>query len=468
MSLAALLASASLLQGCLAAREQLPDAATIIPPVRWRTEVGPAAPVEADWWRAFDDPALTGLVTRALANNTDLAVAAGRVEGARAEFHLARAQQLPLATISAAADRSRILVLTDGVDGFDVTPEATISYDLDVFGRLRSASASAKASLLASAETRDAVALAVASTTASGYITLIGLDAQLATARATLSARAEALRIARRRTAAGYASQLEFSQAEAEYQATEQFLPAAELAVTRQENALCVLVGDPPHPLARDAALDSLKAPTFPDAPPSSLLERRPDLAAARDGLAASEQALDAARAAQLPDVSLAGTASAAVSTALPNAIGLFSLGGGVLSPLFDAGRLKARSAAAAAQRDQAAFAYRRAALTAFREVEDGRATVERLGEQQVSAESEIATLRNTLRLATNRYRAGYAGYLDQVDAERSLLAVQLVAIQLQTARLTGFVSLYQAMGGGWRQSTFQAARSAPSMEMNP
>jgi outer membrane protein TolC len=167
MSLAALLASSSLLQGCLAAREQLPNAATIIPPVRWRTEVGPAAPVEADWWRAFDDPALTGLVTRALTNNTDLAVAAGRVEEARAEFHLARAQQLPLATISAAADRSRILVLTEGVDGFDVSPEATISYDLDVFGRLRSASASTKTSLLASAETRDAVALAVASTTAS-------------------------------------------------------------------------------------------------------------------------------------------------------------------------------------------------------------------------------------------------------------------------------------------------------------
>ncbi len=417
----------------------------------WRTVEGSSTPLQATWWSAFNDASLTALVERSLVNNANLGIAAARVQEARAELKFARAQQMPLATFSAFTGQSRILVLAEGVNGYGLSPQATISYDLDLFGKLASTTASARATLLATADTRDSIALAVASTTAAGYISLVGFDAQLATARATLTSRTEALRVARRRASAGYTSALELKQAESEYEATAQIIPAAQLAVARQENALSVLVGDPPHSIIRSGLHDGLRAPLVPQGLPSSLLLRRPDLVAARATIVAGDKTLDAARAAELPDFSLTGAAGAAISTPLPGVIGLYAIGASVLTPIFDAGRLKARANAAAAQRDQAAFYYRQAALTAFQEVEDSLASVQRLGQQETDIDRQIDISRETLRLATNRYRDGYAPYLDQIDAERSLLAAQLIAIQLETAKLDAVVTLYQAMGGGWR-----------------
>jgi multidrug efflux system outer membrane protein len=375
-----------------------------------------------------------------------------RVEEARALSRLARAQQMPLATLSLSTGRSRILVLTDGVDGYSALPQVAVSYDLDFFGRLSTATASARAALLASATARDSVALATAGTTASSYISLLGLDARLATTRATLASRAEALRVARRRAAAGYISQLELRQAESEYQATEQLVPAAELAVSRQENALSILLGDPPGDIKRGVEFSALLTPDIPEGLPSTLLSRRPDLVSARAALVATERTLDSTRAAEFPDFSLTATGGAALSTALPNPVALYSAGANVLSPLIDGGRLRAHADAAAARRDQAAFAYRHAVLGAFREVEDGLVSVQRLHEEQVAIDDEVATLSETLRLATNRYNDGYAPYLDQLDAQRGLLAAQLIAIQIATDRLNAMVTLYQALGGGWQQ----------------
>ena len=456
------LAAAALLAGCLGPRPQPPAAAALIVPADWRTEAASTVRLEANWWRGFGDPALTALVEKTLVTNADLGVAAARVQEARAQFRFARAQQMPLATLAAFTGQSRILVLAEGVDGYGLSPQGVISYDLDIFGKRASATASSRASLLASAETRDSIALALASTAASGYIELVGFDAQLATAQATLAARAEALRVARRRASAGYTSELELKQAESEYQATAQIIPAAQLAITRQEDALSTLAGDPPRAIIRGGSLDGMQAPLIPEGLPSSLLERRPDLAAARANLFAGEKSLDSARAAELPDFSLTGTLGAAISTSLPGVTGLYALGASLLTPLFDGGRLRSRADAAAAQRNQAAFAYRKVALTAFQEVEDGLASVKHLGEQQATIDAQVGILRETLRLATNRYRDGYAPYLDQIDAERSLLAAQLISIQLQAARLSAIVTLYQAMGGGWRQPTQDQAGLTP------
>jgi NodT family efflux transporter outer membrane factor (OMF) lipoprotein len=358
---------------------------------------------------------------------------------------------MPLATFSLNTGPSRILVLAHGVDGYAAAPQVAISYDLDLFGRLSQATSSARAALLASATARDSVALATASATASSYLTLLGLDAGLATTRATLAARGEALRVARRRAQAGYTSQLELRQAESEYQATEQLVPAAELAVSRQENALSILVGDPPGDIKRGVAFNSLVTPAIPEGLPSELLRRRPDLVSAQATLIATDRTLDSARAAELPDFSLTTTGGAALSTALPNPIALYSVAANVLAPLVDGGRLRAQADTTAARRDQAAFAYRRAVLSAYREVEDSLASVQKLREQQVSVDNEVATLSETLRLATNRYNDGYAPYLDQLDAQRGLLGAQLVAIQIASDRLNAIVTLYQALGGGWQ-----------------
>lgn len=439
------------LTGCLGMRPPIPPASMVTVPSQWRSAVDNPVPIDRAWWRAFGDPTLDALVQRALDNNANMEQAVSRVEEARALLKYVQAQESPLSSIGLTGGKSQIGFLGRPLVGWSGVPQVAVSYDLDLFGRLSLATKSAKATLLAATATRDAIALAVASTTASTYITLLGLDARLATTRATLASRADALTYAKRRAQSGYTSRLELNQAEAEYRATELLVPAAELAISQTENALSVLIGETPHGIDRDRALDSLNLPAIPNGLPASLLRRRPDLVAAEQTLVASDHSLDSSRAAMLPNLSLTGGGGLSLSNLnITNPIQLFSLGGSVLSPLFDAGWLRAQSDAAAARRDQAAFAYRAAALTAFREVEDGLDGVHRLDEEQSAVRGEIAALRESLRISTNRYRGGYSPYLDQLDAERGLLAAELVLIQLQADLLNSYITLYRTMGGGW------------------
>ncbi len=445
------LAAVALLAACAGPRPATPPQAAVTPPPAWRTPLAPTAPIARDWWSAFGDPVLTGLVARALAASPDLFAAAARVEEARAAARLATAQRTPtLSAGSPATAGQSVSPLGTPSDAFGAQPLLQASYDLDLFGRLRQASRAAAAQLLASQGARDTVRLALASTVASGYVTLRALDQRLAVARETLAARAEGLRIARRRATTGYTSNLELHQAESEYRATEQLVPQAELAVARQENALSLLLGASPGPIARGLPIDRLAAPAIPAGLPADLLRRRPDLYQAEQNLVAADRTLDSARAAMMPNVALTGSAGIVLSTALANPIGVFSLGGSILGPLFDGGRLRAQSDIAAARRDQAAFAYQRATLTAFREVDDALAGVRRSGEQAVALAGQRDALAAALRTATNRYRAGYSSYLEQLDAQRGLLTADLTLIQARADRLTAYVALYQAFGGGW------------------
>ena len=173
--------------------------------------------------------------------------------------------------------------------------------------------------------------------------------------------------------------------------------------------------------------------------------------------MVAADRTLDSQRAAMLPNLSLTGSAGLVLSTALAQPQAIFSLGASILAPLFDGGRLRAQERAATARRDQAAFAYRRTALTAFREVEDALAGVRRTGEQARALGDQATAARGALQNATNRYRAGYSGYLEQLDAQRNLLTAELALVQTESDRLTAYVALYQAMGGGWSPGEVQA-----------
>ncbi|WP_374943265.1 efflux transporter outer membrane subunit [Sphingomonas sp.] len=460
MRSAGLLAAFLLLTGCVGPRPAIPVQAAIVAPPVWRTALGPGAPIRADWWQVFGDPVLARLVERALANSPDLGSAAARVEEARALARLARAQLSPLATAGAPLSDGRALnPFGVPTTNFGAQPALQVSYDLDLFGRLRDASAAARAQALASDASRDAVRLGIVAGVASGYVTLRALDLRLTVARETLAARAEGLRIARRRAETGYTSNLELRQAEAEYRATEQLVPQAQLAISRQENALSLLVGDTPGAIPRGLALDALTTPPVPDGLPADLLRRRPDLFSAEQALVAADRSLDSARAALLPNLALTGSAGLVLSTALSNPVGVFSLGASVLSPLFDGGRLRAQADASVGRRDQAGFAYRRAALVAFREVDDGLAGVLRSGEQAIALARQRDALAGALRNASNRYRAGYSAYLDQLDAQRGLLQAELALVQARADRLNAYVSLYQALGGGWSPADVDATR---------
>ena len=439
-------------------RAEAPAAAAVVPPPAWRTQTPPGVPIAGAWWTSFGDAQLTALVERALANNLDIAVAAGRVEEARAAQDLARAQLLP--TIGGQVPETQGQTLSPfGTPSraFGAQPAITASFDLDLFGRLKQASRAARAQLLASEGARDTVRLAVAASTATGYVTLRALDQRLEIARGTLAARSDALRIARRRFETGYSSRLELRQAQAEYAATAQLVPQAQLAISRQENALSLLTGDAPRGIARGLPLDRLLLPPIPDGLPADLLRRQPDLFQAEQTLVAADRSLDSQRAAFLPNLSLTGSAGLVLSTALGDPVGVFSLGASILAPLFDGGRLAAQEDAATARRDQAAFAYRRAALVAFREVDDALAGVRRTGEQAAALSAQEAASRGALQNATNRYRAGYSAYIEQLDAQRTLLTAELSLVQARSDQLTSYVALYGAMGGGWSRAEIDA-----------
>jgi len=439
-----------LLAACAPAIAPRPEASLIAPPAGWRTALPESGPIDRMWWTRFGDPALTALVEQARANNSDIAIAAARVAEARAQERVARSLLLPTLSVGGPAAEQRSL------NAFGVATTSTVAqpafqaaYEIDLFGRNAAQVEAARANAAAATAARETVTLSVSAASASGYIGLLALDARRELLRQTLTSRGEALRIARDRAEAGYTSQLELRQAEAEYRATEQQVPAIEAAIARQENALSLLAGDTPHAIARGAGFNALTAPAVPAVLPSELVRRRPDIAQAEYALAATDANLRAARAQFLPQVRLSASAGAAISSALSDPVGIWSIGGSILAPLFQGGRLQGQFDAATAQRDQAAFAYRKTVLTAFREVEDQLAVIDRLGAQEQALLAQRSAVADALRHATNRYRAGYSSYLEQIDAQRALLSVDLALIQLRADRLTAYVALYQALGGG-------------------
>jgi NodT family efflux transporter outer membrane factor (OMF) lipoprotein len=293
----------------------------------------------------------------------------------------------------------------------------------------------------------------VAANVASGYLNLRGLDAQLALARATLESRQRSFDLARRQFQVGYSSRLELAQAEAELHTAAGVVPQVERSITLQENALEVLAGANPGPVGRGKALDDLAAPAITPGLPSELLRRRPDVAQAERTIAAADANLAAARDQLLPSIRL--TASVGVqATSLPRLLqsptDLWSIGGSVLAPLFDAGRLRAQADIAASLRDRAVFAYEGVVRNAFAETENSLASIGRLGEQLKEAQSRAVVAAEVLRIAHNRYANGYASYLEELDAQRNLYTAENNVLQLQASLLAAHVDLYRALGGGW------------------
>jgi len=448
-----------LLAACAGPAIDTASVPAVLPAPAWRTDAGAVAPLDVVWWQGFNDPALTALVERALANNSDIGIAMGRVREARANLTIAHSQLLPTLDAGLAGGRSRsVSAFATPIEQNFAQPQVQAAYEIDLFDRLADTQSAARNAWFATQAARDSVRLAVASATASSYITLRSLDARLGIAKATLDARSDSLRIASSRVRNGYSPKLELQQAQAEYDATAQIIPQIELAIARVENGLSVLTGDPPQAVARGAALNALAPPPLADGLPSQLLARRPDIAQAEYTLAATDASLAAARKRFLPQVRLTASLGAAFSTLLSDPITLWSAGGSVLAPLFEGGRLTGAAEAAGAQRDQAAYAYRRAVLTGFREVEDALAAVKRLDEQQALAVHQRDALAEGVRLATNRYREGYSPYLEQLDAQRGLLAAELSLVQVRADALSARIQLYQAMGGGWSNAAIMDA----------
>jgi multidrug efflux system outer membrane protein len=445
------LAGAGVLTGCLPAYRAAPELARVAAPDAWREPIAASAAVDAQWWRSFGDPVLASLVEAALVRNSDVLIAVARVDEARAQAELAEAARLPALNGALGVQAGRSLEATGISNTKVIQPTLQANWELDLFGRIRNQIRAATLQYRASQAERDAAALAVAASTAQNYILLLALDAQLTITRETVASRAEALRLAQDQARVGYISQLQLTQAQSEFQSVLGALPELELAVRRQENALRLLAGELPGSVARGAGFAALRLPPVPGVLPSQLLARRPDVAQRELLLAAADTNLAVRRQAFLPQVSLSAQLGSLFVNALDyDPVTVWSLGGSVLAPLFSGGRLNAQYKAAGSQRDQAAFAYRRTVLTAFSEVENALAGVPRLAEQVDHAVQRRDILGRSLGYAHDRYQAGYASYLEELDAQRNLYQVEVNLITLRRTQLENLIGLYRALGGGW------------------
>jgi multidrug efflux system outer membrane protein len=330
-----------------------------------------------------------------------------------------------------------------------------LSFELDIWGRLRKQTQAARADLLASEETRKAVLTTIVADVATSYFVLRELDFELAIAQRTLASRRESLRIIDLRQQRGVSNLLELRQAEElVYNATE-VIPALERAIEQQENFLSVLLGRNPGPIIRGLALTEQEMPpAVPAGLPSDLIVRRPDIRAAENSLIAAGARIEVARKLYLPRISLTGFLgfeSTSLTSLFKGSSGVWGLVPQLAQPIFTGGRLKSNVRFSEAQRDLLLVDYDRTIHTAFREVSDSLIAYRKTREVRAQRELLVATLTDRSRLAYMRYTGGVSNLLEALDADRELFDAELSLAQVRRDELLTVVQLYKALGGGWQ-----------------
>ncbi len=435
-----------------------PAKPTLQIPAQWRASTGPASPAEQMWWRNFHDSQLNAYVDQALRNNSDVLIARERINEYQARVYASEGSLFPTLDAGLNAGRTRSQSAATGLPVYGALYKGslTASYDVDLWGVNRRTADAAEATLEAQKAAAAAADLTVASSVASGYVTLLALDEQLRVTQSTLKAREEAFKLAQRQYQTGYSSRLELMQSDSELRSTRAQIPQVQNQIARQENALTLLLGGNPGAIVRNADFDTLTPLRLPSQLPSSLLNRRPDIVQAERQLIAADASLASARASLLPSINLTATGSIQDRTLpglLDNPLELWSIGGSILAPLLNRQALNAQVDIGQSQRNQALYSYEKTVRNAFKEVNDSLDAITRYGEQltELVAQQEVA--QETLRIAQNRYNNGYSSYLDVLDAQRTLFSVQTSVVQAKNNLLLAQIDLYKALGGGWSAS---------------
>ncbi|HJU56337.1 MAG TPA: efflux transporter outer membrane subunit [Pyrinomonadaceae bacterium] len=424
---------------------------------------GPQSLADVKWFEVFRDEKLQELIREALAYNYDLRESVARIDAARAEMGLQRSEQFP--TIGASTDLTTQRVSRDGA--FTV-PEPIkrdrtfgsvlvnlLTFEIDLWGRLRKATAAARADLLASEEARRAVMTTVVSDVAASYFVLRELDFELEIARRTLESRRESLRIIRLRQERGVSNMLEVRQAEElVYNATE-VIPDLERAVEQQENFISFLIGKNPQAVLRGRSLtEQQPPPAVPAGLPSDLIERRPDIRSAEQDIVAANLRIEVAKKAYFPRISLTGFLgfeSGQLSSLFSPSRSVWGLLPQITQPIFTGGRLKSDVRLTQAQRDFLVVNYERTVQNAFREVSDSLIAYRKVREVRGQRELLVTTLRDRSRLSYMRYNGGVANLLEALDADRELFDAERSLAQVRRDELLTVVQLYKALGGGWQ-----------------
>jgi outer membrane protein, multidrug efflux system len=442
------------------------------------------APLER-WWTAFGDPQLDAYVDAALTHNLDLAAAMARIETARAQVTLAQADLYPSANIGVGAARSRVTERSAnplppgyGATTSDFSVSLDAAWEVDLWGKYRTATQAAREDLLATRYAREAVRSMVVADVARTWFQLLAVDAELAILEDTTRSREQTVGLQQQRQAAGVTGEYDLAQAQAELAAVQADIAGAQRAQASLRTALAVLTGAspretfapaPPRPasLSGDAAasggLASLTgAGPIPEGLPSNLLERRPDIRQAERLLAGASLRIDRARADYFPSLTLTGSlghASGALRDLASGPALAWGLAANLLQPVFGLRAIEANVEAASARRAEAVIAYRQTVQSAFREVHDALVANATSRDALAAQARRRAQLARAVALADARYRAGYSPYLEVLDAQRQLLQAQTQEVlAARDVRVAG-VDLAKALGGGWDYRTALSAR---------
>jgi multidrug efflux system outer membrane protein len=424
-----------------------------------------ASLADLPWWELLKDEQLKSLIVEALSNGYDVRLAAWRVEEARANAGIARSEFFPAIQADAGWSRgkeSEFVLPAAGTQGL-YHANLGFSWEIDLWGRIRRLNEAARAQYLATEEARRGVLLSLVSDVATRYFQLRELDAELEIAERTASAFLETHDLFSRRYDAGMASELETASAAAPLATTQAVIPDLRRQIASQENQIAVLLGRNPSDVPRGAPLDDqVLPPEVPAGLPSDLLKRRPDLRQAEQELIAANAEVGVAVADFFPSIRLTGLFGGVA----PQVSELFgdgkrwSVGGGLLTPLFQGRRLKNQHEAALARWEQAKVSYERSVTNAFAEVSTALVAYQRLAEAERQQSEAVAAYRRAVDLANSRYLSGLSDYLEVLQAQRQLFPAENTLAQVRFSRLAAMVGLYRALGGGWRLEDTQWAQA--------
>ena len=423
----------------------------------------PQTLADLKWFEVFKDEKLQQLIREALENNYDLREAVARIDAARANLGIIRSEQFP--TIVASGDvinqrqsRSSAFDLPEPIKrdrSFGSFLINLLTFELDIWGRLRKQTSAARFDLLATEEARRAVITTIISDVATAYFGLRELDFELDISRRTLVSREESLRLIQLRQQRGVATMLEVRQAEELVYDAREVIPALEQSIEQTENFLSFLTGRNPSGIERGLSLTEQQMP--PDVPaglPSDLIERRPDIRAAENSLIAANARIEVARKEFFPRISLTsflGYESGQLTSLFSGSRNVWNLAGQATQPIFTGGRLRSNVRFTQAQRDLLLTDYQSTIQSAFRDVSDSLIAYQKTREVRTQRTLLVETLRDRSRLSYLRYTGGVATLLDALDADRELFEAERSLALARRDELLSVVQLYRALGGGWQ-----------------
>lgn len=453
---------AAVLSGCVVGPDyERPEIET---PEEFRQRISTGAAIaNTPWWKLFEDPQLERLIIIAIEQNKDLAIASARIEETRARLGFVRADQYPTVDGDVGVGRGNTaeqFLPGAGVQNSYIV-SAQFAFEVDLYGRLRRSTEAAQAELLASEDTRNTILISLIADVASAYFLLRDLDERRDIAERTLEARQESTRIIRERFDKGTTPKLDVNQAEIEEADAAVQLASLEREVIQTENLLNVLLGRNPGKITRGEANEQqIMPPGVPAGLPSELLERRPDVRAAEQSLAAQTARIGVAEALRFPSLSLtatAGVASSELRDLTDSNATIWNIGANFFAPIFNAGKNKQRVEIEVALTEQFLNQYELTILRAFQEVEDALAAVRTLKAERAARDMQIGAARSAAFLSRARYDGGVTSYLEVLESERSLFRTELSVSSVRRAQLVAVVDLYKALGGGWTPPTVEA-----------